>query len=193
MLQGKERFEIINRLLPCNKYGCLFRLVVPEDASFIYKLRMDPLLSRFVSPVAGTKDDQKQWIIEYKKREAAGEEFYIISIDPYSGTRQGVNRLYKFGTDSFELGSWLYLPQEDISKSILGDIHAREIGYDVLGFDFCTFEVRKGNKSVIRYHNGFSPELTGADERNFYFRLSRETFNHHKNKYLNICGYGQPS
>ena len=193
MLQGKERFEIISRLLPSTKYGCKFRLVDESDAPFIWKLRTDPVLSRFVSPVHDNLNSQVEWIAGYRKREAAGEEFYIISIDPYSGTRQGVNRIYDFKTDTFELGSWLYLPQEDISKSILGDIHAREIGYDVLGFDNCTFEVRKGNKSVIRYHRGYSPELTGEDEQNFYFRLSKETFNHHKNKYLSICGYGQHS
>jgi hypothetical protein len=191
MLTGKQRSEIIQNLMPYIKYGCLFRLVDQSDAEFIYVLRTDAVLSRFVSQVSGDVFVQKRWIIDYKKREAAGEDFYILSIDPETGSKQGVSRLYNFRNSVFELGSWLYLPQADISKSILGDIIAREIAYDILDFDVCTFEVRKANKSVIRYHQGYSPELTDEDEQNFYFRLSKETFNLHKNKFLNICGYGQ--
>ena len=191
MSEGKQRSEIIQNLMPYIKYGCLFRLVDLSDAEFIYVLRTDAVLSRFVSPVSGDVFFQEQWIIDYKKREDEGKEFYIISLDPETGSRQGVNRLYNFRGSVFELGSWLYLPQADISKSILGDISTREIAFDTLDFDICTFEVRKTNKSVIRYHQGYSPELTSEDEQNFYFRLSKETFNLHKNKFLNICGYGQ--
>lgn len=191
MLSGKQRSLIIHNLVPYIKYGCLFRLVDQNDAEFIYDLRTDAVLSRFVSPISGDVIVQKRWIIDYKKREAAGEDFYIISIDPETGSKHGVNRLYNFRNNVFEVGSWLYIPRADISKSILGDINAREIAYDVLEFDICLFEVRKGNKSVIRYHQGYSPELTGEDELNFYFSLSKVTFNLHKNKFLNICGYGQ--
>jgi hypothetical protein len=191
MLQGEDRYKIISRLLPCNKYGSLFRLVGPDDAPFIYKLRTDPLLCRFVSPVEGSVNDQKQWIIDYKSREATGEEFYILSIDQISGNGMGVNRLYNLNGNSFELGSWLYMPNEDISKSILGDIFTKETGYENLDLDFCTFNVRKANKSVLRYHQGYLPEIMGEDDLNIYFRLSRVNFNKNKLKYLKICGYGQ--
>lgn len=191
MLQGKERLEIVKKILPCKKYGCIFRLVETGDAFFIYKLRTDPVLSRFVNPVESNVIDQVKWINDYKKREANGVEFYIISIDPQTCSRQGVNRLYDFRHNSFELGSWLYIPDEDISKSILGDIFTREIGYDTFGYDFCTFNVRKENKSVIRYHRSYSPELIDEDDLNLYFKLSAEAFYKHKQKILNICGYGQ--
>jgi hypothetical protein len=191
MLSGTQRSEIIRNLMPYTKYGCLFRLVDQSDAEFIFDLRTNPVLSKFLHPVSGDVNNQRRWISSYKKREAEGEEFYFVSLDPESGLRQGVDRLYNFRDNVFELGSWLYLAHLDISKSILGDINAREIAYDYLKFDVCTFEVRKGNKSVIRYHKGYSPELTGEDDINLYFRLSKETFNLYKMKYLNICGYGQ--
>lgn len=190
MLQAEERYEILTEILPVKKYGCWFRLVEESDAQFIWQLRTDPVLSMHVNPVAGTPADQMSWISAYKSREKLGHEVYLISLDPGTGSKQGVNRLYNFRGDTFELGSWLYAPGEDISKSILGDINAREIGYDILGFEYCSFEVRKANKSVLRYHKGYSPDITGEDDLNYYFRLSRDTFNQYKYRYLNICGYG---
>jgi hypothetical protein len=191
MLSKKQRSVIVHNLLPYVKYGCLFRLVDLTDEDFIYSLRTHPVLSRFLSPVNNSPDSQGEWISEYKNREAEGKEFYIISLDPVTGLRQGVNRLYNFRGNTFELGSWIYIPQTDFTKSILGDINAREIAYDALQFEYCTFEVRKDNKSVIRYHQGYFPEITGEDKDNLYFKLKRTTFNRYKNKYLNICGYGQ--
>jgi hypothetical protein len=190
MLSGQQRLEAINNLMPLVKYGSLFRLVDESDAEFIFSLRTNPILSRYINKVSSYMAYQVHWISEYKKRESKGEEFYFISLDPVNETRQGLNRIYNFRNDEFELGSWLYVPDSDISKSILGDIAVREIAFDHLLFKTCTFEVRKENKSVIRYHNGFSPDLTGEDEDNLYFKISRTIFNNRKYKYLNIFGYG---
>lgn len=191
MLQGEERFKIVSKILPNEKFGCIFRLVEPEDAAFIHSLRTNPILSRYVNPVEGGIVEQEKWIINYKKREALGAEFYIISIDPLTGSKQGVNRIYDLKDNSFELGSWLYLPDNDISKSIMGDIFSKELGFAIFGFDYCTFNVRKSNRSVVRYHKSFLPEDIGEDNLNLYFRLSSVSFNLQKNKFLNICGYGQ--
>lgn len=190
MLSGIEKFEIIKNFLPLHRYGCIFRLVEEHDADFIYSLRTDPRLSRFIHKVNKNLNEQVLWIRDYKAREKKGEEFYFISINPDSGRRQGLNRIYNFRGDSFELGSWVYAPENDISKSILGDIAVREIAYEWLHFNICTFEVRKENKTVLRYHQGYFPELIGEDKENYYFKLDKISFNKHKYKYLNILGYG---
>lgn len=191
MLSGAQRSEIIQKITPYSKYGCLLRLVDQSDAEFIHNLRKDPFLSRFLSSVSGDINDQKNWISGYKIREESGEEFYFICIDPETGSRLGLNRIYNFRDNIFELGSWIYTPQADISKSILGDIITREFAYDILQFDICTFKVRKENRSVIRYHKEYLPDLKGEDNQNMYFKLSKASFNQHKEKYLKICGYGQ--
>jgi hypothetical protein len=190
MFSGPEKYQIVTSLLPIQKYGSIFRLVDESDAEFIFKLRTNLALSRFINKVSSELDDQVSWIMEYKKREMKGEEFYFISINAETGVRQGLNRIYNFKDYTFELGSWLYVPDDDISRSILGDIAVREIAYDNLLFQTCAFEVRKANKSVVRYHQGYSPELAGEDEEYYYFQLPASTFNQKKNKYLNIFGYG---
>ena len=190
MLSGNKKFRIIQTLLPIIKYGSILRLVDISDAAFIFRLRTDPKLSRFIHKVSNNIEDQIVWIDQYKFREEKGEEFYFISLDAGTGTPQGLSRIYNFNHDEFELGSWIYLPDTDVSKSILGDIAVREIAFDNLLFNTCRFEVRKSNKSVVRYHKGFSPELIGEDGENYYFKLTKATFNRKKFKYLNTLGYG---
>lgn len=190
MFSGPNKYQIVSSLLPIQKYGSIIRLVDESDAEFIFKLRTNLVLSRYIHKVSSELDDQVLWIREYKKRELKGEEFYFISINPETGAREGLNRIYSFRDYVFKLGSWLYLPDDDISKSILGDIAVREIAYDNLLFQTCTFEVRKENRPVVRYHQGYSPELAGEDEEYYYFQLPASMFNQKKNKYLNIFGYG---
>lgn len=53
------------------------RLVQLSDAAFIYALRNDKK-ARFLTQIIGGVQAQEQWIVEYKKREALGQEFYFI-------------------------------------------------------------------------------------------------------------------
>jgi hypothetical protein len=53
------------------------------------------------------------------------------------------------------------------------------------------FNVRKTNKTVLRYHLAFNPDKIGEDEQNFFFRLTQENFTIQKNKLLKIIGYDQ--
>ncbi|MGB9748157.1 MAG: GNAT family N-acetyltransferase [Bacteroidales bacterium] len=190
MFSGKEKVKIINKLMPLNRYGLLIRLVNEEDAEFIFNLRTDPSLARFIHKISHEIKDQIKWIKEYKIREAHGMEFYFISIDPVNNEKQGVNRIYNFAGNTFELGSWIYSKKCDFTKSILGDIIVREIAFDYLQFDICVFEVRKQNKTVINYHKRYHPEQIGENDLNVYFKLTKETFNKEKNIFLNLLGYG---
>ena len=134
---------------------------------------------------------QKQidWIKGYKEREARGEEYYFITLDE-NGKRFGVNRLYNFDEESFEVGSWLFLNEAKSSVSILSDITTREYGFNLKFPKFCRFEVRKENLSVLAYHKRFSPILVNEDDLNNYYILSKENFDEYKNKLLKVYGYG---
>lgn len=178
--------EIALNYFPLNKYGYLFKLVTDEDAAFILKLRNDPTLSKHLSETSNQLKDQIDWIKKYKKRERQGIEFYILCIDPKTNRKLGLNRLYNFTDKEFEIGSWLYEPDLEISTSVLGDLVARSFAYEVFNYPACVFNVRKENKSVLRYHLAFKPDVISEDEKNLYFRLSIENFTIHKNKLLKI-------
>jgi RimJ/RimL family protein N-acetyltransferase len=166
------------------------RFVEEGDASFIVSLRTDAKLGRFLSPTDPDVERQKKWIECYKERERAGEEFYFIFIGD-DDTRYGVSRIYNIDPKEriFEVGSWLFVPDSPVGLAVLADLCARDYAFDRLGFDYCRFEVRKENKSVVNYHKKFDPELIGEDELNFYFRLSKEKYIARRDQMLKIYGY----
>jgi hypothetical protein len=189
-MEAYLRSDIVIEQIPFIKYGQAYRLVDETDAGFINQLRTNSKLGRFLSKTEVGIDVQRKWIEEYKKRELMGEDFYFMCLDPLSKERMGVMRLYNFSDKIFEIGSWLFKPGLDITKAIVADITGKEIGFDLLGYSVCKFEVRKENKSVIRYHQNFQPELVDEDELNYYYRLTINKFNNNKNKLLKIAGYG---
>lgn len=189
MVLQNDRFQVVSKIVPIIKYGCSLRLIEPDDAEFIFRLRTDPKLSRFINHTAGDVKTQVDWIAEYKLREISGNDFYFICIDTKTGSRQGLNRLYNFTNDSFEGGSWLYLPRLDPSKSILSDIIVREIAHEELQAESSIFEVRKDNTIVIKYLKLFNPTLIGENQKSYFFKISRDDFNMHKNRILSPFGY----
>ena len=167
-----------------------FKPVDVDAAAFILELRTDAALSKYLSSTNVDLKSQQEWILSYKQREAEGTEAYFIALDA-TGERVGLNRLYNFDANSFEAGSWLYKRNLDMSVPILGDLAARDYGFETLNFSFCRFEVRKENKSVINYHLGFKPEKIGEDDLNFYFKIDYTAYKIRRDKLLKILHYGQ--
>jgi RimJ/RimL family protein N-acetyltransferase len=172
------------------KYGLHYRCVNKEDADFIFKLRANNTLSKYLTQTNGTIRDQEEWIGNYKIKEAAKEEFYFI----YETERKqplGVNRIYNIKETQFEVGSWLFDPMVSSKfESIIADIIAKDFGFEELGVGFCVFEVRKENQKVSQYHKRFNPEITGEDDLNYYYKLSYKNYIAHRNKLLNLLNYG---
>jgi len=171
------------------KYGLIFRLIEPGDAAFILKLRSDPSLARFISKTSNSLNDQINWINNYKTREAEGKEYYFVTTT-LDGQSLGTSRLSELEGDCFELGSWLFSREAPQGASILADIVTKEIGFDMLDFNFCKFNVRKENKSVLKYHLNFSPIIVDENDLDVYFNLSKENFYKNKNKFLKFYSNG---
>jgi hypothetical protein len=170
------------------KYGFSFRLVEIEDAQFILELRTNPRLARNLSTTSLRLEDQQHWISEYKKRESERKEFYFLTLDE-KGEKLGVNRIYNCDEESFEIGSWVFLPDLLITTSIFGDLAVRDFGFEVLSYKYCRFELLRSNRPVLKYHLEFKPDLISEDETKFYFRLSREKFYKHRDKLLKMIYY----
>jgi len=88
------------------------------------------------------------------------------------------------------LGSWLFKSNGNGMLSVLADIIARDYGYENLGFPYCVFEVRKENKSVIKYHKRYHPTIVREDELNIYFKLDYQTYKLERDKILKVFRYG---
>ncbi|GHT61866.1 hypothetical protein AGMMS50239_13750 [Bacteroidia bacterium] len=67
-------------------------------AEFIVALRTDPRLSRYIHETSPGIENQKEWIRNYKNREAEGVDYYFMfSVD---SVRQGLARIYDITEDS---------------------------------------------------------------------------------------------
>ena len=175
-------------VLPFYKYGLRFRTVEVEDAAFIVELRNDEALARFLSKTSPDVEHQKEWLREYKKREELNQEAYFVALDK-NQKRLGLNRLYNFEEDCFEIGSWIYSAGLDLSTPILGDLAVRDYGFETLGFSTCRFVVRKANLQVLKYHVGFNPRQDGETDLDYLFSLSYENYKKQRDKLLKLLDY----
>ena len=151
------------------------RLVIPEDATYIHGLRMDPAYNSHLSAVTGTVFDQRGWIEAYKTRESAGAEYYFV-IERTDGVRCGVVRLYDIQSDRFTWGSWI-LDENKPSKAALESAFlVYKCGFEVLGLDKSVFDVRRDNERALAFHYRFGAVETGADKTNFYFKYTNKQF-----------------
>jgi RimJ/RimL family protein N-acetyltransferase len=167
-----------------NKYGIYLRPVEVEDAEFILSLRNNPKLNAYISSTSSSLQLQKNWIESYKLREEEKIEYYFICQDSLK-ERWGTTRIYNFDSDSFELGSWIF-KENNNNRSIIADILTKEFAFEKLGFEFCTFNVMKQNRSVLRYHSKYQPDIISEDDLNVFFKLSKFNFLKHKEKFIKL-------
>lgn len=179
MIKKRLDFKSIER------YGITLRLIEESDAEFILNLRTDEKLGKHISPTSSNLNDQINWIRAYKEREARGEEYYFVSIGR-NGEQFGTTRLSELDGEFFEQGSWLFDPKAPSGVAIKSDILTKEIGFGILGFDTCKFDVRKSNTKVLRYHRGYQPVVVRENELNFYFNLDKRAFEAHRDKLIKL-------
>ena len=103
------------------------------------------------------------------------DEWYFI-IENKKGERIGTYRIYDVQGDSFCIGSWLMIDGVSPAESFESDWLLRMYGFDVLGFKKIHFEVRKGNKKVIAYHKMLGARITGENELEWLWEITREEY-----------------
>lgn len=154
------------------------RLVDPEDAAYLADLRSDPELARHLTKGAFTAESQRSWIVDYKDREAAGQEYYFIIVS--DGERKGAVRLYDFrcisGSISFCFGSWIVTRPRPEGLTTCAFLLATEVGFDHLGFPMCHFDVRRDNVTATAFYERAGAMRTGEDSLNFYYVFPAERF-----------------
>lgn len=175
--QNFSDFSVKTSKLPSDfnlkKYGIEVRLVNPDDTLFILSLRADKWLTRFIHQTDNDEEKQRQWISDYKKREAEGKEYYFI----YSkdGKPFGLNRIYNIKDGTCTSGSWLCVPGTPIELSIPTALINRDIMFDILGIREDNFDVRKGNLKVQKFHLMTGSIKTGETDLDILYRATPET------------------
>lgn len=163
--------------------GIKFRFVDVLDAEFIYNLRINTKLNRYISKISGTVDEQKKWIKEYKKREMEGKEYYFI-ISNDSEESIGVVRVYNIKEDCLEWGSWILDPEKSnpilALKSIL---LLYKFIFEDLKFNKANLDVRKENKEVVFFHKSYGSKIIGESDLDYFFVFEKNDYEKMKKKY----------
>ena len=167
------------------------RLGTPDDAAYIYSLRQNPSYNKYLSPVTGTVDDQRSWLESYKKREAAGEEYYYVSERLDNETPCGVVRLYNITRAEFTWGSWILDSNKPSKGALESALLSFDVGFNHLGCDRALVDVRQENTHAIAFYRGFGMEHVGDDYENKYFIYRREIAQADRLKHLDHVKAGE--
>ena len=163
----------------------VLRLIEPDDADFVYRLRTDPKYNAHLSQVTGTPEDQRAWIEAYKAREAAIEELYYV-IERKDGLRCGLVRLYDITGEQFTWGSWILNENKTSKAALESAILSFDVGFNALGCASANVDVRIMNKHAEAFYRRLGMIETHRTEIDIYFEYSANKFNADKAHHLGV-------
>jgi hypothetical protein len=160
-----------------------------EHAEYIYSLRVDETLNKFLSKPPASAVVQAEWIQKYVEREKVGSEYYFV-IAVKGGAMCGTVRLYDFRPESFCWGSWILDRNKTRFAAVESALLVYRIGFEKLNFVASHFEVRKANSKVITFHLRFGARVTSEGEDNIYMQLTRKAFEEKEPDLLKLISGG---
>ncbi len=163
----------------------ILRLIEPEDAAYVHGLRTDPAYNLHLSEVGGAVETQRQWIEQYKAREAEGDELYYV-IERKDGTRCGLVRLYDIEAGEFTWGSWILDENKPPKAALESAVLIYDIGLDRIQCERAVFDVRRYNTHTTAFHRRFGARQTGEDSENVYFDYTRARFDAGRPKFIEL-------
>lgn len=163
----------------------VLRLIQPDDADYVYGLRINPNYNRHLSEVRGTADDQRHWIEAYKSREAQTLELYYI-IERRDGMPCGTVRLYDIQAESFTWGSWILDHNKPPKAALESALLSFGVGFEELGLERAIVDVRIANTNAEAFYRRLGMTETHRTERDIFFVYPRERFTEDRSGYLTI-------
>lgn len=152
------------------------------DASFIVTLRRDPLLSDFIHLTSLSVAAQENWLMDYASR---ADDYYFICDDVH-GKPWGTVRVPSVHGSEFGVGSWVFFPDAPVGASIQALLLVYRFGFERLGCELATFDVRQHNERVWRFHEACEARRNREDAENFYYSLDRAAFSRAWSRYVRI-------
>lgn len=175
-----------------DKYGLYIRFVCEDDADFIVALRTNANNSRYIHDTDDNVEAQREWIRNYKVREDAGEEYYLLF--EAEGVPQGVYRIYKRHDDWCVTGSWVFHPDAQKNAALKAMIITHEIVFEELGHQYVhdVDGINENNKGVINAMKSIGGKFWGEriEKKGKYlqFDLYKEDFYKNRPYLLRFVG-----
>ncbi len=164
-----------------------FRLAKINDAEFILKLRLEK--GGFLSKTDVDLKNQVNWLKEYKIREQKKIEYYFIIKDKCQNKDVGTIRIYNIQGGQFSWGSWVVITGSPYYVAIESCLLLYDFAFYDLNLDKSCFDVRKGNKKVVSFHEKFGASVIKEDSLNYFFNFSKDDYKNIKSKYKKFLHY----
>jgi RimJ/RimL family protein N-acetyltransferase len=153
-----------------------FSFVTQHDAEFILSLRTDENYNKHLSDVTSDISKQVDWIINYKKREFEGDEYYFIIERKDNNEKIGTVRIYDFDfvNNSFCWGSWILNDNKTKLAALESAILIYDFCFNNLRFNRCHMDIRKGNIHVQKFHQRFGVQFVAETDQDIighYFKV----------------------
>lgn len=154
------------------------RLIQDADVDFLLSLRLNQNLNSYLNQVNDDKEQQLNWLQNYKQRELNGGDYYFVIVDKKLGDI-GLVRVYDidYANKSFTWGSWI-IREENRPKyaAIESALLVYEFAFNELNLSLAKFVVDNKNLGVIKFHNRFGAKYLFTDEVNNNFELSKTLY-----------------
>jgi len=161
------------------------RLINLNDAKFIYNLRTNKKLSKYLNPTSLKFDDQILWMENYFKRYNKKLEYYFkFQIKKKNKFYDiGVARIIKLSKNNFSFGSWIMKPG-------LPSWIALECALSIYEFSFVLKKFKKNlmwmdlkNKKVITFHQLMGAVESARDKKQLYAYLTNSMYKRIRKKF----------
>lgn len=164
------------------------RLATVDDAIFILSLRTDIKYNKHLSKVDENIKKQKEWLIQYKKKELLGLEYYFIICRKKDNKPIGTVRVYDFkdNLESFCWGSWILNQDKTRYSALESAVLIYDFAFKKLGFKNCHMDIRKENIKVIEFHKRFGVKIVGETKLDLLGTYSYKDYRKIRASIINI-------
>jgi hypothetical protein len=181
---------VLKKKFDSSKSFCLtkniyLKLVNLNDAKYIFKLRTDKKLARYLNPTSFIFKNQVEWMKLYFKRNQKKLEYYFkfqIKKNRKFYTF-GVARIIKLSKNSFSFGSWIIEPNKPNWYAIECALAIYEFAFIIKNFKKNKMWIDLRNKKVIKFHKSLGAIETSRDHKQIYVDLSKKNYLKLKKKF----------
>ena len=157
------------------------RLVQEQDVDFILSLRLNQNLNTYLNQISNDKEQQLNWLRDYKQREQHGTDYYFVIADKALGDL-GLVRVYDidYATKTFTWGSWI-IREENRPKyaAIESMLLSFAFAFNELNLSIAKIDVKLANLKADNFYRHFGMMYQYQDDGSKYYQLT-------KTKYLQL-------
>jgi RimJ/RimL family protein N-acetyltransferase len=185
LLTSAEIVMIAEKIRHIDGHNLSLRLIQPDDAEYVFGLRINPVYNEHLSNVTGLVEDQRQWIETYKSREAKLSELYYV-IERKDGLPCGVVRLYDVKQDSLTWDSWILDHNKPTKAALESATLSFGIGFEQLGLARAYVDVRIENTKALAIYQRLGMIELRRDQHEIFFCYDQTRFLSDKPHHLTI-------